>query len=463
MLSVLRGYCLLSIFFSIYAFSAEQDNSKCISPELMKYALEHYSIYSEDYSGEVKKTYTEKDNCNQDTLGALLKGIDFLRKTKNTKIPKKYETIAKKEGVIQFFNKRVKTIIILQPDSGLCDEHSAAFVVDYEAKDGKIYICDTIKSRSTLSVASIILHEARHIDGFPHMKCTHGYFANSSLDACDINFKQQGAYAIQLGYLYQVYYGKYNNKIKDEARQSIIQLTVDQFNTALPGVRKGGLLLDDDDTLSFYDGIKETQFGSFNDKVATVILDSTYPVIFFKNGNITKYDFTRKWELINGYTTETYKKLTQSERDSLLDVFFSSKDVCFLFKSLIKCKSKSQDEEFVSLNMNKIKPVTFWFNRNVDDHDMYVVGESMLIYKLPKPNEFVQTVDDKILNEGKKVYPQVTSYAEMDDGSLLGISPLGNVMRKQSKSSLWIPAKEFGDYKFKKILPFYWTKEFEDL
>lgn len=113
--------------------------------------------------------------------------------------------------------------------------------------------------------------------------------------------------------------------------------------------------------------------------------------------------------------------------------------------------------------MNKIKPVTFWFNRNVDEHDMYVVGENKFVYKLPKPNEFVQTVDDNILNEGKKIYPQVTSYAEMDDGSLLGISPLGNVMRKQNKSSSWTPAKEFGDYKFKKILPFYWTKEFEDL
>ncbi|MEE2207461.1 hypothetical protein PRA72_25270 [Klebsiella pneumoniae] len=463
MLSVLRCFCLLSIFFSIHAFSADINDSECISPELMKYSFEHYTIYSEDDYGEVTHRYSDIDYCNQDAFAALLKGIDFLRKTKDKKIKKKYETIAKKEGVIQFFNKRVNTIILLQPDTSLCADNTAAFVPPSETKNGKIYICDSIKSMPSLFVASVILHEARHIDGFPHIKCTHGYYASSELEACDSNFKKQGAYAIQLGYLYQVYHGEYTDEIRNEVRKLIIQLTVNNFNALLPGVRKGGLLLDDDDTLSFYDGANETLLASFKDKVATMIPDKTYPVIFFKNGNLTKYDFTRKWEIINGDTTETYKKLTQSERNSLLDVFISSKDVCFLFQSLIKCQAENQNKDFVLLDMHEIKPVAFWYDQNVNENDMYVVGENRLIYKLPKPKRFDQTVFDNILNNGKKIYPQVTSYAEMVDGSLLGISPQGNVLRKEKTSSSWLPAKEFGDYKFKKILPFYWSKELEDL
>lgn len=463
MITVMKSGIIILTLISSSARAEDVANKDCPSEQAIEFAFKNYSFYDSAESETKIEKMPKEDVCKNPVLSNVILGLDFLKKSQKTKINKKYSSPVTKEGALAFFNKRITTIKFDKQKDGQCSDVTAGYVFNDDTESKTMFICDKITALSPLLTASILVHEARHIDGYPHEICSHGELLDSEVKGCDKEYKSMGAYAIQVSYLYQIYKGKYNKAIKEEAREFIIKLSLERFNTPLPGVKKGGVFLDDEDSISFYDGKEETRFGSFTDKTSAIAIQDSYPVVFFKNGNITKYDFTRDWGFRSGNMVKNYNKLSKEEMNSLLDVFISKSEYCFLLPDKIKCATKDPKEELASMVFHEVTPLKFWNPLGYNTDDIRLVGLDDSMYYIPSSILFKNPEEAMEVKSKRKVYPGVTSYAEMDDGSLIGISTSGKVIKREKGKKNWVPAKEFGDYTFKKIVPFYWSKELEDL
>jgi hypothetical protein len=224
---------------------------------------------------------------------------------------------------------------------------------------------------------------------------------------------------------------------------------------------KGVVFLDDEDSISFYDGAQETRFGSFSDEVATISFVSNIPYIYFKNGNISSYDFTRDWSYREGALKDNYNKLSQQERNELLDVLTNSAEYCFLSPSRVQCVESGSDK-FREFNFSQIIPQKFIAKNTYYSTEITVLGSDRKSYELPESSKFSSTREsDLVVRTAYK--SAVTTYAEMENGNIIGISPEGYMMERPKGSNKWNRAKAFGDYKFKKILPYKWSKRLESL
>ncbi len=57
---------------------------------------------------------------------------------------------------------------------------------------------------STLGRVGTFIHEARHTEGFRHIPCSHGPYAESSLAGCDTNYSYGGSHAVEMEYYARV-------------------------------------------------------------------------------------------------------------------------------------------------------------------------------------------------------------------------------------------------------------------
>lgn len=53
---------------------------------------------------------------------------------------------------------------------------------------------------STLGRVGVVIHEARHTEGYRHIPCTHGPYEGSSNDGCDKDYEYGGSHAVEMEY-----------------------------------------------------------------------------------------------------------------------------------------------------------------------------------------------------------------------------------------------------------------------
>lgn len=57
---------------------------------------------------------------------------------------------------------------------------------------------------STLGRVGVVIHEARHTEGYRHIPCTYGPYAKLNLDGCDSTFRNGGSHAVEMEYYARV-------------------------------------------------------------------------------------------------------------------------------------------------------------------------------------------------------------------------------------------------------------------
>jgi hypothetical protein len=453
---------ILVVLFAGASISNADDTStnSCLDSELLNYALSQYQFEEIDKSGNVTKTYSEMDVCDQGSFRAVLLGLDYLRKIPTTKIPTAYQTVLGKEGAVSFLKNRIKTIHIEPLNTQACATGATAFVYDQESRQKIMHLCPLIVYSSPVEIASFLVHEARHIDGYPHVKCTHGILTDMDSESCDNSYQEQGSYGIGMGLQLQLYFTTNNEAVKEEARSNIILNSLNNFNKAPMGLKQGGIYLDEEGTLGFHDGDQDYSLATFTDKTVGLALHEGLPTVFFENGSVTKYDFTRQWIYGEERFIENFNRLSQSERGDIEDIFVGE-TVCYLFKNEIKCPDRTG---FSNYQFNTIKPLAFVDRYQSWNNHLSVLAETGKVYSLPELEKLTSTRDADLKEDTKAItYANLTSFAKMDNGSVLGVSRKGTLMIKKSKSAPWTQVSEFEDLKFKKIIPYFWSKRLEDL
>lgn len=182
-----------SILLSVLAFASISTaqasinvGADCISQPEMKTIAGHFNQFA---------NLANKEFCNDDsTTWHLLSSLMFMRKTQfaSTMPVSKDELFTGKfaKNWYEYFIGRINDLEVVKD----CPKGVIAYVYMF---GNTMYTCPAAltTSFSSLDRASVMMHEARHIDGFPHITCSKG--ARKGIQgACDTKIADGGSYAV---------------------------------------------------------------------------------------------------------------------------------------------------------------------------------------------------------------------------------------------------------------------------
>lgn len=160
----------------------------------------------------------------------LLKGISFMRRTRFANpMPNSADELFRggfKNDWYSYFVERI-TDFRIQPS---CERGVIAYVYFWGTS---MYVCPLALTDAftALDRASVFLHEARHIDGYPHYTCSRGARLGMS-GACDNQISEQGSYAVTVETYAQIsrYAVDLNPALRAYARSMAVVYADEAFN-----------------------------------------------------------------------------------------------------------------------------------------------------------------------------------------------------------------------------------------
>lgn len=123
-----------------------------------------------------------------------------------------------------------------------CPSDRKAYVSSMDEKK-VMHVCTSALTIDVVGLSSLIIHEARHVDGdqFKHRICLRGAHVDS--ESCDGSLLEKGAYAFQADYLLRLANSKtLNNDIRENARAGALTILSERFNQLPPAMLMGTLL-----------------------------------------------------------------------------------------------------------------------------------------------------------------------------------------------------------------------------
>ena len=280
--------CSTILFTGFFANAA----ANCISKEEMNEITSHFTQFS---------SLAGKEFCHDGSETAnLLASLMFMRKNQFTSDmkPSTDQLFSGKFAAswYQYFIGRIDQMTV---DTG-CPKGVAAFVYGFGGKT--MYVCSAALNDnfSALDRASIFMHEARHIDGYPHITCSTG--ARKGLQgACDSKITDTGSYAVTVETYAQL--AKFSTDLhpalKAYARSAAVIYADEAFETPVQVTRSVQLLVmtNTKDLLTFTPGSsaalkpmgQASALGHIITRAQHLVLlpdDRSLPAKYFFTGNV---------------------------------------------------------------------------------------------------------------------------------------------------------------------------------
>ncbi|HMN68523.1 MAG TPA: hypothetical protein PKC28_08285, partial [Bdellovibrionales bacterium] len=175
---------ICSLLFACSAFAAHAND--CISQTEMSEIAASFPQF---------RSLAGAEYCLDDSPTAhLLGGIMFMRQTRFAPdMPKSNDDLFSGRFASSWWDYFIGRINEFQVE-GSCAKGVVAYVYWF---GNTMYVCPMAltANMTALDLASVFMHEARHIDGFPHTTCTHGP-RQGLQGACDSRISQGGSYAV---------------------------------------------------------------------------------------------------------------------------------------------------------------------------------------------------------------------------------------------------------------------------
>lgn len=212
------------------------DKAECISAADMTAIAQKFTQF-QNLSG--------KEYCfDGSQTSFLLAGLNYIRKVEFTNpmvnSPDELFTGKFAKDWFGYFTNLVKTVQIEQS----CPTGVVAFVYGF-FHNNTMHVCPMALTAAftPLDLASVFMHEARHIDGFPHVTCSQGPRANLQ-GACDKKISDGGSYAVTVETYAQLgQYGKnINPAYRAIAQSSALIYGAEAFQTPVKINREEGFL-----------------------------------------------------------------------------------------------------------------------------------------------------------------------------------------------------------------------------
>ena len=202
----------------------QPSSEACVAQSEMKVIAKSFSQFAQ---------YANADYCYDNSqISNLISSIMFMRKTTFAPMTKSADELFSGRFASSwwdYFIGRIDKLEIVQS----CPKGVVAYVYAFGGKT--MYACPAALTDqfSSLDRASVFMHEARHIDGFPHITCSKGV-RQGLQGACDKTMADGGSYAVTVETYAQL--GKYaldvHPALKAYARASAIIYADEAFETA---------------------------------------------------------------------------------------------------------------------------------------------------------------------------------------------------------------------------------------
>jgi hypothetical protein len=465
----------LTTLLWLSAATSFANETKICTPEAdIQKALKTYTFQHWDAGQKAWVRDTKVNGCDdKNILSKTIRAIAFLNQFPKLSLGKEQaSSVVITEGVGNYLQKRISTFLLEdETHSSACKARGiVAFVRSKE--NSTMHLCPFFADvySSDLMSTYVLVHEARHTEGFDHAGCTHGPFekfdrnTNENSRSCDATYEEQGSYGVGTGFLLNVYHGSNNEMLRQEARANIVQDLTTRFNKLPLDLKVGILLHQQDGTVSFFDGKKQASTLALHTRVLTYSQER--PTFFSEDGSVKSYTYSKQLTDTSGPYAQSYRDLSShAEQESLLDVFYGETMSCLLFTKKISCVRLDEKGERIvtDIPFNTIRPLQIQVIETVeDDKQLLLVDQQGYTYSLPKNSIGFTKLTEVDLPRSEKPAPFIgTSYAA---GTNYGLSLAGGLYSYNMDRQKWQLVSPLKKQKFKKILaPFYWSQQLQEL
>lgn len=298
----------------------------------------------------------------------LIDSLMFMRKTRFDNImpnsPDELFTGRFAKDWYGYFEKRITDINI----QGSCAKGVGAFVYMWGST---MYVCPMLLSANFTSLdrASVMMHEARHIDGYPHVTCRRGP-RQGLQGACDNRISDGGSYAVSVETYAQIarYAPDVHPALRAYAKSSAITYADEAFDTTVRIDRDPKfVLLTKDNAFVSLDaarGFTTAQLGAAPE-LGRIVMRAQHMILFPEDkANPARYVFARgEGEIAQqaGDVAADYNAQSAADRAKWVDVHMSAQWVARVLSDRVRfqCDPRSDATRDVALNSERPKTLIY--------------------------------------------------------------------------------------------------------
>lgn len=461
-LAVLASVVMVSVAQASVDVSAE-----CIPQAEMKAIASHFNQFA---------NLANADFCNDDSQNwHLVSSIEFMRKTQfsETMQPSKDQLFSGKfaNNWYDYFIGRIDSLEVVND----CPKGVIAYV--YMWGDKTMYTCPAALTDrfSSLDRASVMMHEARHIDGYPHVTCSKG--ARKGIQgACDTNISNGGSYAVTVETYAQL--AKYAEGIhpamKAYAKSSAVIYADEAFENPVKINRAENLLVLTKD-LDFYSlNVKTSELKKLGQASSEghIVKRGQHMIIFPTDKNLkAQYVFSNNegeiaqspMEFVSEYNTQTPEQKSQ-----FVDLHSGAQWTAIVYKDKVNLKCDPRSQATKDINLPKgvtaaslIYPdgyardkYTALLTTSTDQlFELGCVNKQATLKPVSKPSlrSFVKSFKSSMKLYNQLVYDQKYLRIHKVNSDVLGLADDGKIYKIESGRST--PIKTDLDVEIAEIVP----------
>lgn len=382
--------------------------AKCVSKAEMQEIASHFSQFAPQANA---------DYCyDGSAVSNLIASLMFMRHTafSPTMNPSKDELFTGRfaKSWYEYFIGRIDTLEIVAS----CPKGVVAYVYAFGGKT--MYACplaltDTF---SALDRASVFMHEARHIDGYPHITCSKGPRQGIN-GACDKKISDGGSYAVTVETYAQIakFATELHPALKAYARSSAVVYADEAFETPVKINRTESLLVLNSD-LEFHSLNVASGAATALGKAPTAghIIHRAQHLVLFPDDKTLKaeYVFAKgegRIEQSPGDAFTEYNNQTPEEKANLVDFHSGAQWSARVFKTSIRmaCDPTSAATSDLAMQAGEVASNLIYVNGY--DRGVYstnLVSKSGAIYELGCANKkaYLKAASLKLDQNYKRLY-----------------------------------------------------------
>lgn len=323
--------------------------SQCISQAEMAEIASHFTQFESLKNAEF---------CIDDSpTGRLLAGIMFMRKTVFAKeMPTSADELFSGRFATNWYQYFIGRIDNFEIQTS-CPKGAIAFVYFFGTS---MYVCPAALTPNftSLDLASVFMHEARHIDGFPHMTCSHGP-RQGLQGACDTHISAGGSYAVSVETYAQIakYAPDLHPAMRAYSRSSAVIYADEAFEQPV-NINRQAQFLVMTDSAEFYTVDTAGQLKRLGDSPALgkISLRSQLMVLYPDDKTLkAKYLFVNNEGELNqeaGDIAIEYNSQTEAQRAEWVGVHISGQWAAKVMKDRLQfsCDPRSEEKSELSTN-----------------------------------------------------------------------------------------------------------------
>lgn len=413
----------MKILFALFLASAVPGaafaNSNCVPQAEMQEITRTFTQYAHLAKG---------DYCFDGSAEAhLIAGLVFMRKTQFAPMERSSDDLFSGRFASSWWNYFIGRINEFQIDRN-CQKGVIAYVFAFGGRT--MYACSAALTSqfSALDLASVFMHEARHIDGFPHRTCSHGP-RQGLQGACDTRISDGGSYAVTVETYAQLarYATDVHPALKAYSRSASVVYADEAFEQPVRVERSSRfLVLTKDRRITAVNGTRSFESLGSAPELGHVVMRSQHMVLIPENRNSkARFLFARgEGEIATspGNFADDYNALPPAERANLVDVHSGAQWNARVSRDKVRfeCDPRSPTAQELALGET---PVGILYPEGYDR----AARSAQLMMESGKAYDFGCNGKRAFLQPSKSSYDQVYKSLYKVDGLTLGLTANGSL------------------------------------